>query len=442
MISFGRKKKQILLDSSKVISEENERNRKNPARGFYQVYPFDLSEDVNQEYLDTTMHEEDSLCLVEICLKAYKDGEIEEIGVNHLHQILMYFRTRKKDLILRFAYDFDGHAAESEPTNIKLIQTHMEQLLLVVEQYHDIVILMQGLFVGNWGEMHTSRFTTDSSLKKLYETYRMSPAGHIYLAVRTPYMIQMLLDENKAIERKMQKEPTVFKEHLRHLDKIGLFDDAILYNEDDCGTFDQNHFQEEMQFIQKKVIKVPNGGEVLQGEESFSYVNVLSHLQNMHISYLNRQYDRRVLDKWGEDAYGDTNFYDYVEKHLGYCLHMDSITYDPQQYELDIQVINIGFAALMETAECRVMVEQEWTNMDMETGEMVHGFHLEQQANYRVRHASVQSGLTANWILKLNPLKKGKYRVTVKLVRLKDQREIYFSNLNPEDMSRLPIEQP
>lgn len=442
MIPFGRKKKQVLLDTSRNDYEFVEETKKNPSRGFYQVYPFDLSCDIDEKYLDTTMQTDDTICLIEVCLKAYREEQISQEGCNHLHRILTYFRNKNKDLIVRFTYDLDGHAAESEPTSIDKIQLHMRQTLNIIEQYQDIIILMQGLYVGNWGEMHSSRYATDNALKVLYETYRMSEAGHIYLAVRTPGMIQILLKENPRIQKRMKQDEELYQEHLRHLDKIGLFDDALLYSEDDCGTFHKNQLSKEIQYIQKNVIKVPVGGEVLKGDAELSQVKMLNHLETLHINYLNRQYDRNLLDRWKEIKYGDTTFYDYVEKHLGYAIHLDEITYDPKEYELNIRVINLGFGAMIETAECRVLIEQEWTEMNMETGEIEHGLHMEQQAHYRIRHASVQSGSTQNWTLKLNPLKKGKYRISIKMVRFKDQRPIYFTNLKPEEMFRLPMEQP
>ncbi len=441
MISFGRKKKKILFEDKDFNSREGIRYQVNPGRGFYQVYPFDLSKELDTAYLDTTMDHRDSLCLVEICLKAYRKCEIPSEGIHALHRILEYFRRKQKDVILRFTYDLEGHAAEAEPENLEMILSHMKSLLGAVKLYDQTVLMMQGLFVGNWGEMHSSRYTTDRALKKLYETYRLSDVGYIYLAVRTPAMIHLLLNENPRIRRQMEEKSSYYSEHLRHLDKIGLFDDAMLYSEDDCGTFNRQSLQEEMGFIQEHVTKVPIGGEVLYGLQA-SNAYVLDHFKKLHVSYLNRQYDQRVLDQWRGEDYLDGSFYDYIEKYLGYCLHLNQVIYDPVENEIQVEVTNLGFGALQETAEWKILIEQEWTNWNMDHGEKETGISLEQEARYRVRHASLQPGKTAKWNIKINSLPKGKYHLTMNFVRFKDQRPIYFSNVNPEAMERLPIEQP
>ena len=88
-------------------------------------------------------------------------------------------------MILRFAYDFEGKAFEKEPLSLKQILSHMNQVSQVVKPYGKEILLYQGLFVGSWGEMHSSRYVTDLSILKLYDEFRNLFGKEVFLALRT-----------------------------------------------------------------------------------------------------------------------------------------------------------------------------------------------------------------------------------------------------------------
>ena len=61
---------------------------------------------------------------------------------------------------------------------------------------------MQGIFIGNWGEMHGSEFMNDTSVHTLINHLNESIDSSIYLSVRTPAhwrMITNLYDVPKKI---------------------------------------------------------------------------------------------------------------------------------------------------------------------------------------------------------------------------------------------------
>lgn len=61
-------------------------------------------------------------------------------------------------MILRVCYDTEGKGMEREPQRIFVVQRHMQALGSLAERYADAILTVQGVFVGSWGEMHTSRF--------------------------------------------------------------------------------------------------------------------------------------------------------------------------------------------------------------------------------------------------------------------------------------------
>ena len=107
----------------------------NPGMGFYRPYLFRLEDDVNENYLASAIVEEEKLCLVEVDLYAYRDGDINREGICHLEQIMDFFRENKKDIMLRFAYDFEGYAMDKEPSSLKQIFSHMHQIKETIAPY-------------------------------------------------------------------------------------------------------------------------------------------------------------------------------------------------------------------------------------------------------------------------------------------------------------------
>lgn len=67
-------------------------------------------------------------------------------------------------MILRFSYDLEGKGLEKEPGSIRLVEEHMQQIGEVIREYADDIFAVQGILIGNWGEMHGSRYLTPGCL--------------------------------------------------------------------------------------------------------------------------------------------------------------------------------------------------------------------------------------------------------------------------------------
>lgn len=435
MILFGKKKTVTLIGNQKDGGEK----LINPGRGFLRVYPFKLEEPFDEEVLSTSVVKEETLALVEISLAAYKDTNIDEGGLNHLHHILIFFRRRHLDVILRVSYDMEGETVTYEPTTLNQILRHMDQVMDVVAGYKNEIFLVQGLFVGRWGEMHSSRYTTDETLVKLYRRFRMSKAGDLTLAVRTPDQLRLLSSENEILK---EDEP-----FLTNLNRIALFDDAMLSDDTDMGTFGLATKEDDMLYIAKRCQKYPVGGEAITGEEVYTAKDVIHELRTMGVNYLNSQYDKRQLDNWKEASYGGTDLYTFVDNHLGYRLLISEINWDKKQELLSIVVENRGFGALTETTDftCEITrkIKKDLTlpeNIDL-TGEEVYDYKMEQKLKYRLSHGVLAGGSSVNIEMPLQELPKGQYLLSVELTRNKDGRKIYFANEKPELIERVPMVQ-
>ena len=307
----------------------------NPYQGFYHIAAYTLSDEYTPA--DAPSYQNDSytdpLALVEINLKNYRKTQISEIGLTQLDDILTSWSQSPSNtkLILRFLYDWDGLALKTEPESLNLILKHMDQVSTLVNRYCDSIYIMQGIFIGNWGEMHNSRFMDDTSVKTLIQHLHDVIAPSIYLSVRTPSqwrMIHNLYD--------LPKKFPAFEADDSLMRRLGLFNDGMLGSESDLGTYGntprcdavspsyKGTRKEELDFQNHLCNYVPNGGEVIYNNNLSDIEISVSNLRTMHVSYLNADYDSRILEKWrnmvwtGDDAFYGCDGYSYVQAHLGY----------------------------------------------------------------------------------------------------------------------------
>lgn len=307
----------------------------NPYQGFYHIIGYTLSDDYVPA--DGSSYQTDSytepLALLEINLRNYRTTEISETGLAQLNDILTAWSQSPSNtkLILRFLYDWDGLALATEPESLDLILTHMEQVSTLVNQYCGSIYLMQGIFTGNWGEMHHSHFMDETSVKTLIQHLHDVIDPSIYLSVRTPAQWRMSND----LYDLPAKFPA-FGADDSLTGRLGLFNDGILGSESDLGTYGntarrdatspsyQGTRKEELEFQNHLCSYVPNGGEVIYHNNLSDLETSVSALRTMHVSYLNADYDSRVLEKWqktiwtGNDVFYGCDGYSYVQAHLGY----------------------------------------------------------------------------------------------------------------------------
>ena len=87
-------------------------------------------------------------------------------------------------MILRFSYDLEGKGLEKEPGSIRLVEEHMQQIGEVIREYADDIFAVQGILIGNWGEMHGSRYLTPDAFRTLTDTMIKAVDGACPVAVR------------------------------------------------------------------------------------------------------------------------------------------------------------------------------------------------------------------------------------------------------------------
>jgi hypothetical protein len=350
----------------------------NPGRGFYELHPYDLNVEPVWDDIRWCVKADQSLVLLMLDIHAFKDGDIDQAALVRADRLLKIYGELGKDLIVRIVYDREGRGLENEPGLMSIVMRHMEQLGPVLNENSRYVYVAQGLFVGDWGEMHGSKFLREDRLVQLYEAWSRATGG-MRVAVRTPSQLRSIcrgvLSHTGAVNviggAVNVRDGAVnvvggaggAADGLAGegiLANLGLYNDGILGSWTDLGTYCAGRGawdrEAELDFQDRLCLTETNGGEVAgwQGEagEKPDAATVIAVMRKMHLSYLNSQHDLKVLDEWKDIPCGvrggwqDRSLYDYVRAHLGYRFVVTGAVWDAGNSKLYLDIANEGFANL------------------------------------------------------------------------------------------------
>jgi hypothetical protein len=399
--------------------------KNNPFRGWYSIFPFRLPDTLNYKELSYCLQPDESLVLIKICIDNYADRPLDDTACDQIKRILDFFVQNNRTMIVRIAYDESGNGLTKEPTSIDTIKQHMKQIGPILAQYHNYILTTQGLFIGSWGEMHTSRYVGQKELAELALCFYNSCNGSLLLSVRKPSQLRMILYELKTFHKKYG-----ISEKKAHIiaQSIGLYNDALLASDTDYGTYaDLPIFEsqftkswgtdKELEFQQELCVRVPNGGEVVNLSPRNDAAAAIERFKQIHVTYLNSQYDASVLDKWKNEYISydceKQSVYNYIGSRLGYCIFVKSAFSDRKNNNL-IHIIlkNDGFAPIYRNVRLKLTLTDGIT--------FSYIYSMPQMLFY--------SGCEADMVCELQQLLPGVYKITACLEDIGTEKEIHFYN--------------
>lgn len=411
----------------------------NPYCGFYQMNGFVLSDTSSADAAASWGKERCTsdpyqLMLLEINLREFSNTGISQKGLDELKAILDACTNTKKQIILRFLYDWDGQAVATEPANLSTIQNHMKQVSGIVNSHTDCVYLLQGVFTGNDGEMNNTRFGDANSVRQLMEQLADVTDSGIFLSVRTPAQLRSILRNKSALTSKDSYSGALAS-------RLGLYNDGMLGSVYDLGTYDDTPLsdpqdweekgtrEEEIQFQKQLCMYVPNGGEVTVDNSYNDLGNAVTDLAAMHVSYLNADHDATVLNKWKNNIYTGKdslffgkNGYEYISSHLGYryVLTGSSLKYralSDSNAKLTLKINNRGFAPAYRLYTTTLYLTDQKTGKTTE---------LPTTIDNRTIMGTNDSVFTID--LDVRSMKKGTYDLTLEMKDSATELPIHFAN--------------
>ena len=425
------------LSAQTVTFTESSRILKNPNRGFYHIWGFyitDESMDWENVILSKGVDDGFSLELVEINLQEYRDGLISDKGIRNLKELFEGLAKQDKHYVVRFLYDWDGRNMEVEPSNIDIIVGHIKQLKPILQKHADSIFVLQSLLVGDCGEIHDTKFADTKSLRILASELAAVSTSDTYLAVRTP------VQWRKITQTYGNKE---LKENSPYKNRLGLYNDGMLGNVYDCGTYgDQKRKQagkykawtraEEIDFQDNLCRAVPNGGEVVLVNEYNDIDRAICDMEKMHITYINQDHDLQVMEKWRNSTVDTDDIFDgmdgisYMQARLGYrlvlrkCQMQHEFWKDKLYIRLDIS--NSGFAPIYKACDASLTFVPKTEDGNRYSIQVSH--HLQELAG----GSETDQISTIRASVPLSKLSRADYDVYFKLIDRASGKMIYFAN--------------
>lgn len=391
----------------------------NPYCGLYEIFRFFAEskmlqpEEISVEQVSIDPGHQ--LCLIEINLLHFNEIMLSETALNNVKQIFEYFTMQKKQMIVRFVYDWEGKGILNEPKDIAIILNHMKQLSPSLKEYTNSIYIIQGLFIGSWGEMHSSRFLSDRNMTRLAKELYECTGDKTQIALRCPSFWRMIFQTHRPLDTE-----TAFTDIQKA--RFSLFNDGMMASEVDFGTYgsvsaidsktysDKWIREDELKFQSKLCTYVSNGGEVIN-ECPYSDVSpAIETLRDMRVSYLHSEYDEQVLHKWKANKAGSVNAlwkdktaYEYITAHLGYRFTLEDVNLSLSSerngnLKATVKITNMGFAPCYNKFQVKFLIR---------TASFSESYEHEIETDTRMWLPNEKIGLVAEFpISELNLVKK------------------------------------
>jgi hypothetical protein len=336
----------------------------NPERGLYSggSYASESSRALSQGVLKSARTAGRTLYMLEFWLKPFFESDISEGYLNLIRQSLEAYRGTGVKCILRFGYsDYIrdlSHPEDDAPFDAteEQVLRHIAQIKPILQEYSDVIYVMQAGFIGCWGEWYyTTNFNMNPQSpedflprKHVVDALLDALPGNRQIELRTPRFKMKMYGWSLAdtISRAEAHTPTTKARLAGH-------NDCYLAGADDQGTF---RGQEERAYWNAETKYTIMGGETCAMSKYCECPNTLDNLAKQHFSYLNQSYNRTVINYWIKNE-----CYDELKERLGYRLVLSEadITKKPaagSPLRVVLLIRNDGFASIMNPRDAELVL--------------------------------------------------------------------------------------
>lgn len=331
----------------------------NPERGFYLAS--EISKADGKGIADASMRANKlqgrSLFLLEFHLKDYVNCDIAQDYLETIRLKFQSLRDGGAKCILRFCYS-NGFSQADKPWDATLEQAlrHIEQVKPLIQEYYDVIMVVQAGFVGSWGEWYyTDHFGDNASRRTLMNALLDAVPQQRQIELRTPAYKMALYGVTLAdtITRAESHQPTVKA-------RIGGHNDCYLSSANDVGTYRNSKDRE---FWAAESLYTIMGGESCEltnychcEAPSSKIHGALEDLAINHVTYLNNGYHPSVLGRWKDEGCMDE-----IRRRLGYryVLKEGKFTENPvagKSFEVQLSIFNEGFAPVQNPRDAELVL--------------------------------------------------------------------------------------
>ena len=313
-----------------------------------------------------------------------KDYDLDETFFASWRQTLENCRQNGCMVGLRFRYDANGKD-DPEPASFDQVLAHIAQIKEsgLLEDYKDIIALVESGFVGKWGEQHGGKYTSVEYKSKLLDALLEAVPETIHVTVRTPDTFAVWAGHKRSelADQEIWKAAESSSDPVdkRILSKrVGMYNDGYMGSNSDLGTYADR--ERETEWLSSVAEETYYGGEFsgniefAQQYDTYLPENALSEMYKTHLSYINgnifqlyknytfgEEYDIEGVDN---SAYYGQNVFQFIRDHLGYrfVLRNSELTANVSQggnLKLRFSIENTGFANPIPHTQGYIILEKD-----------------------------------------------------------------------------------
>lgn len=322
----------------------------NPERGLFHHLEFhtDDKNSISSSYL-RRIRQNDGMSLVftVYVMKEFRNGDdISEAYLNRIRSNMDVIRQEGFKTVLRFCYSYSEN---DYPRDVPwyVCQCHIEQLTPILQEYSDVIAVLEAGFVGAWGEWYYT------------DNYGMNPSKFDDYAPRKEVLLALLdaMPETRFVSVRYPAAklgifrlgtPQTINQSTAYngsnISRTGFHNDCFLGDADDVGTFGYN--QHYRQYWKTETKFVPMGGETCADPNDFTeQFNAQQAFADYHWSYLNKDYHPAVISEWENNYFLNT-----IRRNLGYRLQLTEGECGKEviagaDWNLKLKIENVGWAA-------------------------------------------------------------------------------------------------
>lgn len=336
----------------------------NPERGLFHHLEFHTNDNeaITASYLQRIRKNDGmSLVFTVYVMKDFRDGsDISEKYLDRIRNNMKMLRQEGFKTILRFCYSY-GENDYPRDVPWYVCQRHIEQLTPILQEYSDVIALLEAGFVGAWGEWYyTDNYGQNP---KSFDDYapRKEVLSALLNAMPKSRFVSVRYPAAKLGVFRLGTPQTITLYTAydgSDISRTGFHNDCFLGDEDDVGTFGYNaHYR---QYWKTESQFVPMGGETCAPPNVFTeQLNALTAFAEYHWSYLNKDYHPEVITEWDK-----INFLYTIRKNLGYRLRLtegecDSEVLAGGSWNLKLNIENVGWAAPFNPRDIEIVFQPE-----------------------------------------------------------------------------------
>ena len=330
----------------------------NPERGFYTAMEVRSADGrgISQGSFNAARMQARSLYLLEFYLTEFVASDISEEYLQTIRAKFQSLREGGCKCILRFCYS-NGFSEADKPWDATPEQAlrHIAQVKPLIQEFYDVIMVVQAGFVGSWGEWYyTENFKDNASRKKLVEALLDAVPDCRQIELRTPtYKMGMFgFTLADTLTRAEAHQPTLKA-------RLGGHNDCYLSSANDVGTFNGKRDRE---YWAAESLYTIMGGESCEltqycnCEGTEKYNGALKDLAIQHFTYLNNGYHQQVLKRWR-----DQGCMDEIKKRLGYRFVLTEGLFTKKAeagkpFEIQLKLRNDGFAPAMNPRDVELVL--------------------------------------------------------------------------------------